>query len=224
MVQSTTTEETQRYARHEILICADALERQSESESEQALFPAGVALFAAAVREYLHAELEIEGRRMNPTDDKRARLVLAEVIEKAFVACPHPYASDPTIAQQDNWCIECGAVYVPATRTWVRPHWRTILLRALLAGVLLLIVGCGGSALDVGSTAVELVDADVGADSAGSENDSKAPSSGCLPGWADCDGDPRNGCETSLRTALNCGYCSHFCAGDAGCGPLLTCQ
>jgi hypothetical protein len=132
MFKSTSTiAEEQRYARREILLCAEAI------LSPDGAAHAEPATFAAAVREYLHAELALEGRTMNPTEDRRARLVLAEAIEKAFVNCPHPYASDPTIASQhDNWCIECGAVYVPASRTWVRPHWRAILLRALLADVI----------------------------------------------------------------------------------------
>jgi hypothetical protein len=208
MVQSTTSEE-QRYARHEILICADlicaeALERENEPEpSSQAIQQWYVAPFAAAVREYLRAELELEA--MNPTDDKRARLVLADAIEKEFAKCTHAPAEDVRAL----WCAQCGAGRAAVAGAWRRPNWRQIVLRALLAGVLMMLVGCGGSVLDIG-TAAEL---DAGAD--------VAP---CPAGWADCDGDPRNGCETSLRTTLNCGYCSHACIGDAGCTPHLTCQ
>lgn len=33
----------------------------------------------------------------------------------------------------------------------------------------------------------------------------------CAPGWSDCDGDPANGCETSLRTLTDCGGCGVPC-------------
>lgn len=33
----------------------------------------------------------------------------------------------------------------------------------------------------------------------------------CESGWADCDGDPSNGCETSLTTIENCGSCDNVC-------------
>lgn len=39
-----------------------------------------------------------------------------------------------------------------------------------------------------------------------------APENGCEPGFADCDGDPSNGCETSLHTLQNCGGCGMTCA------------
>jgi len=35
---------------------------------------------------------------------------------------------------------------------------------------------------------------------------------GCPAGYADCDGNPANGCETSLSTTTNCGACGHACA------------
>lgn len=34
----------------------------------------------------------------------------------------------------------------------------------------------------------------------------------CLGGRADCDGDPANGCESTLNTAMRCGSCSTTCA------------
>ncbi len=52
--------------------------------------------------------------------------------------------------------------------------------------------------------------------------------SGCLPGWGDCDGNPANGCETSLSSDNNCGRCGNsccfgfFCCGFIGgetCSP-----
>jgi len=43
----------------------------------------------------------------------------------------------------------------------------------------------------------------------------------CAAGWADCDGDPANGCETALDTLANCGACGAGCAappnGAAAC-------
>jgi len=43
----------------------------------------------------------------------------------------------------------------------------------------------------------------------------------CLPGFADCDANPANGCEVSTRdSAMNCGACGNRCApmGDAAVG------
>jgi hypothetical protein len=34
----------------------------------------------------------------------------------------------------------------------------------------------------------------------------------CDPGFDDCDKDPKNGCETSLKTETNCGTCGTVCA------------
>lgn len=36
----------------------------------------------------------------------------------------------------------------------------------------------------------------------------------CAPNFADCDDNPANGCETSLRTTTNCGACNTACAYD----------
>lgn len=33
----------------------------------------------------------------------------------------------------------------------------------------------------------------------------------CAPGWADCDGDPSNGCEANLRLPEHCGTCGNDC-------------
>ena len=43
----------------------------------------------------------------------------------------------------------------------------------------------------------------------------------CEPGWDDCDGDPENGCETSLSTVEHCGSCGNACPAPAPCqlGP-----
>jgi hypothetical protein len=43
----------------------------------------------------------------------------------------------------------------------------------------------------------------------------------CNLGYADCDGDLRNGCETSLDTASDCGACGTVCSASGG-RPLCT--
>jgi hypothetical protein len=55
----------------------------------------------------------------------------------------------------------------------------------------------------------------------------------CRPGQADCDGDPKTGCETSLLRPANCGACGHACAAGELCAagacvaacpaPLVKC-
>ena len=39
----------------------------------------------------------------------------------------------------------------------------------------------------------------------------------CDYGWGDCDGDPANGCETSLHTIANCGECGNHCPDGHKC-------
>jgi hypothetical protein len=40
---------------------------------------------------------------------------------------------------------------------------------------------------------------------------------GCAPGFADCNGDPADGCETNLDAhPANCGACGHACDVAAG--------
>ncbi len=81
--------------------------------------------------------------------------------------------------------------------------------------IVLWIVACGG-----GSHAP----ADTGTDTG---DDAQV----CAPGTADCDGDPANGCETSLTTEAHCGACTNACATGAACvytgcsaaGPMMTC-
>lgn len=48
----------------------------------------------------------------------------------------------------------------------------------------------------------------------------------CEPGFADCDLDPSNGCETPLDTATDCGSCGNRCAPDGAAGDCSsgTCQ
>lgn len=47
----------------------------------------------------------------------------------------------------------------------------------------------------------------------------------CNAGWADCDGNMGNGCETSVRTAANCGACGRACtvATPVCDGATMTC-
>ena len=49
----------------------------------------------------------------------------------------------------------------------------------------------------------------------------------CESGWGDCNGDPSDGCESDLTSALTCGDCARACAvGEActptGCAPGCT--
>ena len=45
------------------------------------------------------------------------------------------------------------------------------------------------------------------------------------PTWSDCDGDPSNGCETSLCNDQNCGSCQNSCTPPAHCNNSCTeCQ
>lgn len=44
----------------------------------------------------------------------------------------------------------------------------------------------------------------------------------CEPGTGNCDGDPSNGCETSLRGAPNCGRCLVVCSGGTTCHALFA--
>lgn len=43
---------------------------------------------------------------------------------------------------------------------------------------------------------------------------------GCSRGWADCDGDPTNGCEASLFATDSCGACGITCRGST---PVCCC-
>jgi hypothetical protein len=106
----------------------------------------------------LRAELELEGH-VTPEQDKHARLVLADVIEKEFAKCTHA----PAESMRALWCHVCGSGRAAVGALWRRPHWRDVILRALLAGVLLLVVSCGGRVLDVGSTSAVAPPRDAGA-------------------------------------------------------------
>ena len=41
----------------------------------------------------------------------------------------------------------------------------------------------------------------------------------CNDGFADCDGDPSNGCEGDLNSTDHCGFCGHVCTGGTACLP-----
>ena len=41
----------------------------------------------------------------------------------------------------------------------------------------------------------------------------------CAEGYADCDGDPANGCEASLTSPEHCAVCSNTCASRPGAAP-----
>jgi len=40
---------------------------------------------------------------------------------------------------------------------------------------------------------------------------------GCVSGWADCNGNSTDGCETSLATSPSCGACGHVCGAGQLC-------
>jgi len=45
----------------------------------------------------------------------------------------------------------------------------------------------------------------------------------CISGYADCDGDPANGCETNVATnPAHCGSCSNVCATGRACGSAIV--
>jgi hypothetical protein len=43
----------------------------------------------------------------------------------------------------------------------------------------------------------------------------------CNPGFASCDGNAANGCETPITTDTNCGACGIACAPNAHCSRGL---
>jgi hypothetical protein len=51
--------------------------------------------------------------------------------------------------------------------------------------------------------------------------DGGSADAGCAPGFADCDGDPSNGCEADLSLASHCGTCATTCTGAA---PMCASQ
>ncbi len=45
----------------------------------------------------------------------------------------------------------------------------------------------------------------------------------CNAGWGDCNGDPADGCETSLRSFSHCGTCTRACVAGQGCNRMGAC-
>ena len=46
----------------------------------------------------------------------------------------------------------------------------------------------------------------------------------CATGFANCDGNLTNGCETDVRTMSNCGTCGTVCPAGMACAPSGTCS
>jgi hypothetical protein len=75
--------------------------------------------------------------------------------------------------------------------------------------------GCGSAACDeCGSAHAQSV-------ACGPVNNEVACILTCQPGWADCDGDNKNGCETDLSKPESCGACKTVCDSNA---PLCAVQ
>jgi len=55
------------------------------------------------------------------------------------------------------------------------------------------------------------------AHAAGDCSDQTCRTGMCDEGFADCDTDPQNGCETALNDAAHCGTCNNACAGETSC-------
>ena len=61
-------------------------------------------------------------------DVKRiSELKLVDAIEAEFDRCDHPYATE----LDHPWCNVCGACTI-APGVWIKPHWRDILVRAIV--------------------------------------------------------------------------------------------
>ncbi len=46
----------------------------------------------------------------------------------------------------------------------------------------------------------------------------------CAPGWADCDANPANGCESDLTAPGSCGSCESSCGGACVAGACASCD
>lgn len=68
-------------------------------------------------------------------------------------------------------------------------------------------VGCDACSLSAGGDGIYSVSCAAGQCVIGS----------CVPGRADCDGNPQNGCEADLDSPQTCGSCSHQCAAGQVC-------
>lgn len=79
------------------------------------------------------------------------------------------------------------------------------------------------AALSVAACAAVLGIEDLPTTSPGDDGGPDAASEGgvCAPGTADCDGDPKNGCETITDTdPAHCGYCTNACPARANGFPV----
>lgn len=70
-----------------------------------------------------------------------------------------------------------------------------------------------------GDDAATLSDDD--ADGADGAPDSAAGT--CAPNTADCNGDPKDGCETMLNSPMHCGACTNVCYGGRQCQMGVCC-
>jgi hypothetical protein len=108
--------------------------------------------------------------------------------------------------------------------------------RSIFAIAIALVVpqfGCAAIlGLDSGSDVVDDADAEAGAvmhDDAGEDADAaktvdagpKPPT--CAPNTADCNGNPNDGCETSLMTPQHCGSCTTACTVMQSCTAAKCC-
>lgn len=85
-----------------------------------------------------------------------------------------------------------------------------------------MLVACGGSSSSnlFGAGADAGDEASVAIDGGGAEGGAGGDAGACAPGFADCDGDPQNGCETNIAADEgNCGGCgrAHACASGQSC-------
>jgi hypothetical protein len=104
----------------------------------------------------------------------------------------------------------------------------------ILAGFLLVLsTGCAAVlGLDSGQEVVDGADAEAGApdkaDAAAEDGAAPVKDAGpkpptCAPNTADCNGNPNDGCESSLSTAQHCGSCSTACSITQSCTAAKCC-
>lgn len=79
-----------------------------------------------------------------------------------------------------------------------------------------IVVDAGANVVDAGAVGV-----DAGANVVDASTDA-GTTSACSRGYEDCDGNPQNGCETPLDTALNCGVCGKSCPLVPGGTPVCS--
>ena len=61
-----------------------------------------------------------------------------------------------------------------------------------------------------------------GPDTTAPDASADSPDAGCSVGFADCDGNPANGCETSLSTTANCAACGVACTRPNATATCVT--